>query len=138
MSDAREEQIEALDPACTAELKRYLIANSIDKPSAETVRAFAAGYSKRTPGGEAGLRHRLVLAFIRAKAEGYTDDEAADLLTGAALSTRPAGESAGVAAALEGLTDFVEGLGETTNDAYEAARKALAALASQPSAGEES
>ena len=46
------------------------------------------GTRKFLTGGQSIVRHNLYLAFVRAKAEGYTDDEAADLLLDTVMKSK--------------------------------------------------
>ena len=96
----------------------------------------AAGYSKRTPGGEVGVDSDPRLAvvmrvFDEAHPEQFRQSAANILraLDGAALSTRPAGESAGVAdiAAERARQIAVEGWTPAHDDEHGWGQIALAA-----------
>ena len=161
MSDARKE------------LARLLVSKMIDFslviPDYEQLAdlmargVLSAGYSKRTPGGEAE-RDDAIDACVLALgpgASGCEAREALDRLYDDALSTRPAGESAGVAEAppwarqSSGYDEALRRYSDLTGDAhgarvlsftagaqwreeemYSKGWMPLAARASQPSAGE--
>lgn len=104
-----------------------------------------AGYSKRTPGGEAEIVRRLEHTIGDQSVSGAHYLAVAD--AAAALSTRPAGESAGVAEALceADMRAIFEApyahvkitwAGDQAADNARAVKDFLAARASQPSAGE--